>query len=56
MPGNGRTFGLENTRQCANARLLLAHRLRRWANINPALVHRIVSAGWSAQVNRGNIM
>ena len=25
---------------------MLAHRLRRWHNINPALVQRLVFAGW----------
>ena len=28
-----------------NARLMLAHRLRRWTNITPALIQRAVLAG-----------
>ena len=31
----------------ANVKLLLAHRLRRWVNINVALARRLVFAGFS---------
>ena len=34
-----------NTRRWTNAELMLSHRLRRWANINSALVQRLVLAG-----------
>ena len=34
-----------NTRRLAKAGLVLAQRRRRWANINPALVQRIVFDG-----------
>ena len=34
-----------NTRRLPNAGLMLAHRLRRWANISPALDERVVLAG-----------
>ena len=37
-----------NLRCSANAGLPLAHRLRLWANINPALTQRSVFAGYSA--------
>ena len=33
------------TRRSANARLMLAHSLRRWANIKPALAERLVFSG-----------
>ena len=36
---------ISNTRRWTNAGLKLAHRLRRWPNINPALVQRLVFAG-----------
>ena len=32
----------ENTRRFTNAGLMLAHRLRRWANIKSALVQHLV--------------
>ena len=35
----------ENTARWTNAGLKLVHRLRRWTNIKPALVQRIVFAG-----------
>ena len=35
----------ENTRRWANAGLLLTHRLRRRANIKPALAQRLLLAG-----------
>ena len=34
-----------NTRRWSNAGLMLAHRLRRWANISPALGQRLVFTG-----------
>ena len=34
-----------NTGRSTNAGLMLAHRLRRWANIKPALVYRPLFAG-----------
>ena len=34
-----------NTRRSPNVGLLLAHRLRRWPNINPTLGERLVFAG-----------
>ena len=34
-----------DTTRWPNAGLMLAHRLRRWANINPALGQRVVFAG-----------
>ena len=32
-------------RRLTNAYLMLAHRLRRWANIKPELVNRVTFAG-----------
>ena len=34
-----------NTRRWTNAGLMLAHRLRRWPNISPALIQSFVSTG-----------
>ena len=34
-----------NKRRSPNTGLMLAHRLRRWSNINPALGERLVFAG-----------
>ena len=36
------SFRRSNTRRWPNAGLLLAHRLRRWANISPVLGYRVV--------------
>ena len=35
----------KNTRRWPNAGPILAHRLRRWSSIKPALVQRLVFAG-----------
>ena len=34
-----------------NVGLILAHRLRRWANIDPILWQRIVFSGWRPHLN-----
>ena len=36
---------ISNTTRWLNAGLMLAHRLRRWANISPALDQRVVFVG-----------
>ena len=38
-----------NTRRWTNVGLMLAHRLRRWANIKPTLIQRLVFAGRALQ-------
>ena len=40
-----------NTKRSASAGVMLAHRLRRWPNIMPALVQRVVLPGVKARVN-----
>ena len=44
-----------NTRRCTNVGLMLAHRLRRWLNINPTLVQRLefVGLGGHHAISRG---
>ena len=37
-------------RRSPNAGLMLAHSLRRWANINPALGERLVLAGYALEI------
>ena len=43
-------FGRSNTRRWSNARLMLAHRLRRYPNISPVLGYRVV---FGAMLNVG---
>ena len=57
----------ENTRRQTNVGLMLGHRLRRWPNIKPTLVWRLVFAGtleltcrsaaqtWGCRVTRGQL-
>ena len=40
-----------NTRHCTNDGFMLAHRLRRWPNINPTFVQRLVFAGTRTLAN-----
>ena len=39
-----------NTRRSADVGTMLAHRLRRWANIVPTLAERLVFTGWCLQL------
>ena len=44
-----------DARRSTNVSLMLAHRLRRWANIKPTVVHRLVSGGYSATFLPSNL-
>ena len=44
-----------DTRRLINVGLMLVHRLRRWTNVKPTLIQRLVSAGLLSGTTDGKI-